>query len=111
MMKLDKKQNKLWAKRMHTSLKCYKENLITLFSLEKKILAFQSSNKTQSLNNIDTNIHLNEEEELVNLAENYLTSSDQKTDPIQDVTEPKKLLDEKTTDLLERLKSIFLFHF
>lgn len=37
MMRVEKKQNRLWAKRMHVSVKCYKENMQTLFVLEKKL--------------------------------------------------------------------------
>ena len=48
MIKVDKKQNKLWAQRMHTSLRCYKESLLLLFVFEKKQKEFElQSQQTQ----------------------------------------------------------------
>ena len=103
MMRMEKKNDKIWAKRMHTSLKCYKENLVTLFALEKKIADFevqQSQKETQRLCNIDTNINLDDEEQLVDIAENMMSSTNQSTE-----TTKKQLLNENTMDLVSRLKS------
>lgn len=103
MMRVDKKQCRLWAKRMHTSLKCYKENLVNLFALEKKISAFNASNNEK--------VATNQESDLVELAENLLEGST----PINQ--QPRSLLDERATALLNKLKgsnsneNIFLIHF
>jgi hypothetical protein len=114
MMVTDKKQNRLWARRMHTALKCYKENLITLYALEKKISdAEKSHNERNKLNNIDLNIDMEDNDRLVDLAEqNYLGSSPLKTNNINSTeTEPAKpILDEKMTNLIEKLKSNFVFY-
>jgi hypothetical protein len=113
MMVTDKKQNRLWARRMHTALKCYKENLITLYALEKKISdSEKSENERNKLNNIDLNIDMDDNERLVDLAEqNYLGSSPSKIS-ITNQTEThstKPILDEKMTGLIEKLKSMLDF--
>jgi hypothetical protein len=114
MMKTDKKMDRLWARRMHTALKCYKENLITLFALEKKLseeVKKNSASERARLNNIDTNIDSNDHERLVELAEQTLMNVESSLPPIvtqQESEGRKPLLDDKMTDLVERLKSIFL---
>ncbi|RNA36098.1 timeless -like protein, partial [Brachionus plicatilis] len=57
MMRVDKENNKLWAKRMHTSLKCYKENLS------------QSQVESAKLASVDTNINLDDDDQLADLAD------------------------------------------
>jgi len=118
MMRIEKNLTRLWAKRMHTSLKCYKENLIYLFAMEKKILAFETSNKPNGANPSQTNppqskyVNFDSEDELVNMAENLMEnpsaepnkSSNKDTDPLAEEAKPKSLLDERTTENMMRLK-------
>lgn len=115
MMVTDKKQNRLWARRMHTALKCYKENLITLYALEKKISDSEKShNERNKLNSIDLNIDMDDNDRLVDLAEqNYLGLSPSKNNNQTETEPPKSILDEKMTALIEKLKStvVFLFCF
>ncbi|CAF0709541.1 unnamed protein product [Brachionus calyciflorus] len=102
MMRVEKENNKLWAKRMHTSLKCYKENLVTLFALEKKIADFdlkESYKEANRLSSIDTNVNLDDEDQLVDLAEKTLDPDTQSS-----ISTKKHLLDEKIMDLVQRLK-------
>ena len=96
MMKVEKKQDKLWAKRMQTSFKCYKENLITLFTIEKRLEKFRKNNELrlrekQSENLID--LDLNESENQLNSQENKTTDSNE------------NLLDDKSFEILARIKS------
>lgn len=54
MMRVDKKQDRVWAKRMHSSVKCYKENIQALFMMEKKLSQIEEeARKTQSQTNDD----------------------------------------------------------
>lgn len=100
MMKVEKPLARLWAKRMHTTLKCYKENLITLFALEKKLISEkEKANEQAKLNPIDTNINFDNGDELVDL--NSIP-----TEPKPESDKPKSLLDERATELLDRFKSI-----
>lgn len=115
MMKVDKKQNRLWAKRMHTSIKCYKENLMTLFVLEKKLAQLEESptnqvDPSEKLDKIDTNTILeNSDDEMSNLdgINGAFVSSTQKTnkqnESVQQQT--KKMIDEKTSENLAKIKS------
>ena len=107
MMRIEKNLTRLWAKRMHTSLKCYKENLIYLFAMEKKILAFETSNNPPQ----SKYVNFDSEDELVNMAENLMenpsadpSSSNKDTDPLAEEVKPKSLLDERTTENMMRLK-------
>ena len=127
MMKIEKQQTRLWAKRMHTALKCYKENLIYLFAMEKKILAYDALNK-QSTTETNTTVtdkekapgrfvNFDSEDELVDMAENLMEKEGESENPKKDAMHlegnltPKSLLDEKTTDNLTRLKDqIFIIH-
>lgn len=110
MMRMDKKQWRLWSKRMHVSLKCYKENLITLYALEKKIAAFNEANQvaqTQPVSVASPEKNINEED-LVAQAENMMeaaTSSNQELSPLKETTEAKSLLDERASALLTKLKN------
>ena len=119
MMRMEKNLTRLWAKRMHTSLKCYKENLIYLFAMEKKILAFETSNKTNGTNQNQVEkqaptskyVNFDSEDELVNLAENLMenpsaesNSSNKDSATLADEVKPKSLLDERTTENMTRLK-------
>lgn len=106
MMKVDKKQSKLWAKRMHTSFKCYKENLFTLFALEKKISELQVKNgASDKLSTIDTNID-NSNEELVDLDQNIVASSTQiKAQPVAN------LIDQDILENLKKIKGLLNFYF
>jgi hypothetical protein len=121
MMRIEKNLTRLWAKRMHTSLKCYKENLIYLFAMEKKILAFETSNKPNGANPTQaektTNppqskyVNFDSEDELVNMAENLMdnhsaepSSSNKDADTLVEEVKPKSLLDERTTENMMRLK-------
>lgn len=101
MIKVDKKQDKLWAKRMHTSLKCYKENLITLYALEKKIAAFEANEKKVLAET--QNINLDDEDTLVRIAESSMTSLLQQGNNTQ---ADKRLIDDNTTYLIEKLKGM-----
>ncbi len=110
MMRMDKKLSRLWAKRMHISLKCYKENLVNLFALEKKLSAFNNSAKQTNVNNASNTeaVNSNEEIALVELAESLMNekpseSSQQNKEAGAD--EPKSLLDERTNYLLTKLKN------
>lgn len=99
MMRVDKENNKLWAKRMHTSLKCYKENLVTLFAIEKKLANFeknQSQVESSKLNNLDQNLNLEEDDQLADLTEKNIDTSQSTT---------KHLLDERSMDIVDKLKS------
>jgi hypothetical protein len=112
MMRMDKKQARLWSKRMHTSLKCYKENLINLYALERKIVAFNEANSTVSNSekeNDNKTRNNNEEADLVELAESLMAEVNPATcETVTTVqTETKSLLDERYTALLTKLKSIF----
>ena len=118
MMRMEKNLTRLWAKRMHTSLRCYKENLIYLFAMEKKILAHDTAYKQNGPIELEkpkstpTDINLDSEEELVSLAENLLEASNnplastKKDGDDLDVAppKPKSLLDERTTELMTKLK-------
>lgn len=110
MMVTDKKQNRLWARRMHTALKCYKENLITLYALEKKIIDAEKSHfERNKLNNIDLNVDQEDTDKLVDLAEqNYFNETTSKTNNIEQEL-PKALLDEKMTCLIQKLKGNIFF--
>lgn len=99
MMRVDKEKNKLWAKRMHTSLKCYKENLVTLFAIEKKLANFeknQSQVESSKLNSLDQNVNLEEDDQLADLTEKNIDTSQSTT---------KLLLDERSMDIVDKLKS------
>jgi hypothetical protein len=90
MMKVEKKQAKVWAKRMHNSFKCYKENLITLFTIEKrleKLRIDKQNEKSESLLNLDWNQNENQESKTTDLNEN--------------------LLDENSIETIARIKSNF----
>ena len=124
MIRVDKKQNKLWAKRMHTSLKCYKENLIFLYSIEKKLKEHNEKNDNDSnlnatnkqLNNINLNSNNNQDEELIDLDDFSkptkklidLSSSSKtnisQSNNIENTQIDKSLLDEKSIYLLTKLK-------
>ena len=120
MMKMEKKLTRLWAKRMHTSLKCYKENLIYLFAMEKNILAYETANKQTVATSqepdkqqkpANADINLDSEEELVNLAENLHEAASSTNQPSTSSTmsdesmKPKSLLDERTTKQMTELKN------
>lgn len=49
MMRVDKVQSRLWAKRMHTSVKCYKENMQALFMFEKRLARLESANQKRPI--------------------------------------------------------------
>lgn len=108
MMRMDKKQSRLWSKRMHTSLKCYKENLITMFVLEKKIAAFNEEHNVQIQKSPPeaTNLGGGSEIDLVEQAENLMESQNSPVLPKTpvEVVEPKSLLDDRAMRLLNRLK-------
>jgi hypothetical protein len=120
MIRVDKKQNKLWARRMHTSLKCYKENLILLFIFEKRLRDQEMKQSqeviTSTLSNIDMNAKkASDDDELIDL--------DDFTKPIKKLTDlrssssisitpitpepPKNVLNEKSIHLLTKLKGFF----
>ena len=111
MMRMDKKLSRLWAKRMHISLKCYKENLVNLFALEKKLSAFNNTTTKQANTNGASNaeaVNLNEEDALVELAENLMNEKQNETtqqNKEDEAVEPKSLLDERATYLLTKLKN------
>lgn len=107
MIKVDKKQDKLWAKRMHTSLKCYKENLLLLFLVEKK----SKEPPATALTPIATNtVASNKEDDLIDL--------DDFSKPVKKLIDLKKTntntneappvvrreLDEKSLQLLSKIK-------
>lgn len=69
MMKVEKKQLVLWTKRMHVALKCYKENLITLYSIEKKLYATQTQTQKKPTQQQGGETRELTEEELVAMAE------------------------------------------
>jgi hypothetical protein len=103
MMRMDKKTSRLWAKRMHISLKCYKENLVNLYALEKKISVFNSKNTTTETNTQNSS---NEEGDLVALAESLMNeNTSQRSNSENTIEQPKSLLDEKTNYLLTKLKN------
>ena len=90
---------------MHTSLKCYKENLVNLFALEKKIQEFNEKNVTSNAVPSSIDNPVSTEEDLVRLAEGLMdgTPTEVSASPIE---KPKSsLLDENATELLEHLKS------
>ncbi len=91
MMRVEKKQARLWAKRMHTSLKCYKENLISMFVLEKKITKFNEEN---NLNSSEVNAVSpvkpvkpvgDEESDLVAIAEGLMDETEKNSMLLSDV--------------------------
>ena len=109
MMRMEKKMSRLWAKRMHISLKCYKENLVNLFALEKKISTFNTTKQTTlaATNNTEA-VHLNEEDALVEMAESLMNEKPAAGSSqilTEEAVEPKSLLDEKANYLLTKLKS------
>lgn len=101
MMRVDKENNKLWAKRMHTSLKCYKENLVNLFAIEKKLSEFKKSqNQEENPNsiNLDVNTNIDNDDQLAELGDKI--SSNDASDLVK-----KDLLDEKSLQVVQKLKS------
>lgn len=101
MIRVDKENNKLWAKRMHTSLKCYKENLINLFAIEKKLSDFknnQNQEQDTNLTNLATNMYIDDEDQLAELS-NKIPPSDSS----QSVK--KEFLDENSLEIVQKLKS------
>jgi uncharacterized protein (DUF4213/DUF364 family) len=128
MIKIDKKQNKVWARRMHTSLKCYKENLILLYIFEKRVNEQQQEVRqsqeavANTLGAIDMNAksknnHDDNDCELIDLDDfskpskklnNINTLSSISITPIQK-TVPKNILNEKSIHLLNKLKGNCLF--
>jgi len=106
MEKKDKSQSRLWSKRMHTSLKCYKENLITLYALEKKIAAFNEANNVVPVSQEEHQQHSNnDEEDLVNQAEKLMAGTGSTTSPEKCLPEKRSLLDDRATSLLTKLKN------
>jgi len=95
MMKVEKKQDKIWAKRMHTSFKCYKENLITLFTIEKRLEKFRNDKHNEQCEK--------QSENLVDLdwneSENRLRQENKTVDSNEN------LLDEDSLKILACIKS------
>ena len=111
MMRMDKKQSRLWSKRMHTALKCYKENLVTLFVLEKKIAAFNEANNIKPKSPQKPTSTGDEEVDLVEMAEGLMEAAettDKANSSFETPVEVKSLLDTKATGLLTKLKSKFI---
>ncbi len=108
-MRMEKKQSRLWSKRMHIALKCYKENLVTLWVLEKKIDAFNKANNVQPAAPAPASPPRtgDDEADLVNMAEELLEAVERVV-PAGSFEEPvvvKSLLDERATGLLTKLKN------
>jgi hypothetical protein len=95
MIKVEKKQNKLWSKRMHAALKCYKENLTLIFLIEKKIKDFEAKasqeQNTQRLSQIDMNSKSNDGDE-------FLIDLDDFSKPIRKLNDPKQTLNQGSLD-------------
>ena len=108
MMRVEKKQARLWSKRMHTSLKCYKENLISMYVLEKKIAKFDEENNKGARQASPAGSPVrpagDEESDLVAMAEDLMADSDAPKEPGTTVEPVKTLLDDRATHLLSRLK-------
>ena len=102
-MRMEKKQSRLWSKRMHIALKCYKENLVTLWVLEKKIDAFNKANNVQPAAPAPASPPRtgDDEADLVNMAEELLESVER----VVPAVVVKSLLDERATGLLTKLKN------
>ena len=91
---------------MHTSLTCYKENLITLYALEKKIAAFNETNNLAPVSQEEHQQHSNnDEEDLVNQAEKLMAGPGSTTSPEKCLPVKKSLLDDRATSLLTKLKN------
>jgi len=132
MMRVDKKQNRLWAKRMHISVKCYKALLQALFMIERKLAQFEASQKTQSesggdqaeqdkpqqLSQIERNPSSGsapDSDDLPDLdspsADGLLLSSTQKTNKTTDsipqhAASDNKLVDDRFIDNLKKIKGL-----
>ena len=133
MMKMEKKLTRVWSKRMHTAIRCYKENLTVLFALQRKLDRQEKQNDEERQRRMASNdaqrddVDLDENERLVNMVE-ALIDLDAPNEPrLLDVamqangmhtgandhkpaTTPKSLLDEKSEQLVDYLKSKFV-HF
>ena len=132
-MKMEKKLTRVWSKRMHTAIRCYKENLTVLFALQRKLDRQEKQNDEERQRRMASNdaqrddVDLDENERLVNMVE-ALIDLDAPNEPrLLDVamqangmhtgandhkpaTTPKSLLDEKSEQLVDYLKSKFV-HF
>jgi len=93
---------------MHTSLKCYKENLISMYVLEKKIAKFDEENnkgaRQASPAESPARPGGDEESDLVAMAEDLMADSEAPKEPGVAVEPVKTLLDDRATHLLSRLK-------
>lgn len=106
---MEKKQSRLWSKRMHIALKCYKENLVNLFVLEKKIVAFNEANNIKPAASTEVEKSPqptgDDEVDLVNMAEGLMEQEKTKDVSFEEPVVVKSLLDERATNLLTKLKN------
>lgn len=128
-MRVEKKQDRVWARRMHMSVKCYKENMQALFVFERKLaqltaaaaaesqqqqnptqLDSQEEGETQGEKSLpSTNLGDDDNDALPNLddtnvSSSILASSTQKTNKNNTQNALNKLVDEKFIENLRRIK-------
>lgn len=99
MMRVEKKQNRLWAKRMHSSVKCYKENMQALYMMEKKLSELEEARKKSEDSQQEANqdvITVNSTEKQLDSATNSQRKSDDgnggESDELPDLDSPSAIL-------------------
>lgn len=128
-MRVEKKQDRVWARRMHMSVKCYKENMQALFVFERKLAQLTAAAATESQQQNPTQLDSQEGGENqglpstnlgdddndalpnlddTNVSSSILASSTQKTNKNNTQNALNKLVDEKFIENLRRIKGALL---